>query len=83
MSAIEVDALFQAMDLVVGRIVYLASVSLNSTSRISFDVGHYISVEVASAHVDYNRTEVCIKVFMCIYISHNHKVCIYSENSQF
>ena len=47
-SAMEVDALFQAMDLVVGRIGYLVSLGSNNISRINFEVGHYILVEITS-----------------------------------
>ena len=51
-SAMEVDALFQAMDLVVGRIGYLVSLGSNNISHINFEVGHYILVEIASMQLD-------------------------------
>ena len=54
--------MFQAIDLVAGRMVYLMSLSANSTSRVTFDVNHALTVEIVSEYLDQNNLEVKFEI---------------------
>ena len=52
------DGLLQAMDLLVGRMIYLLSFNSNLSSRFNFHIGHSIEVEIASVLFIQNGSEV-------------------------
>ena len=54
----KVDGLLQAMDLLVGRMIYLLSFDSSPNSRLSFHIGHSIEVEIASVPFKENGSEV-------------------------
>ena len=56
--------MFQAIDLVAGRMVYLMALSANSTSRVRFDVNHALTVEIVSEYLDQNSLEVNFDIIM-------------------
>ena len=61
MSAYQVDALFQAMDLLVGRIVYLmllGNINEKIIPPVIFDIGHAMSVEIVSVPFNADGEEV-------------------------
>ena len=52
------DGLLQAIDLLVGRMIYLLSFNSNPSSRFNFHIGHSIEVEIASVMFKENGSEV-------------------------
>ena len=57
-SRAKVDALFQSMELVAGRMLYLMSLNSNKSSRVTFDVDHAMTVEIVSEYLNKNNAEV-------------------------
>ena len=57
------DALFEAIDLVAGRMVYLMSLRTNESSRVTFDIEHSMTVEIVSEYLEGNNLQVR---FFCI-----------------
>ena len=58
MSAIQVDALFHAMDLLVGRICYLTSFTSKANPNVIFDIGSSMTVEVVAMPFNKNNGTV-------------------------
>ena len=57
-SHAKVDALFEAMDLVAGRMVYLMSLRSNESSRVTFDIEHSMTVEIVSEYLEEDNFQV-------------------------
>ena len=62
-----VNAMFQAIELVAGRMVYLMALGANSTSRVTFDVNHALTVEIVSEYFDQNSLEVKFEISYDMY----------------
>ena len=69
MSAIQVDALFHAMDLLVGRIGYLTSFTSKSNPNVIFNIGNSMIVEIVSMYFNKNKGTVSkYLVTPCLFI---------------
>ena len=60
------DALFEAMDLVAGRMVYLMSLRSNESSRVTFDIEHSMTVEIVSEYLEENNFQVKFSVLIIL-----------------
>ena len=65
------DALFEAMDLVAGRMVYLMSLRSNESSRVTFDIEHSMTVEMVSEYLEGNNLQVRFSVLIIFYLSYS------------
>ena len=64
------DALFEAMDLVAGRMVYLMSLRSNESSRVTFDIEHSMTVEIVSEYFEENNFQVNFSVLIILQFSY-------------
>ena len=60
------DALFEAIDLVAGRMVYLMSLRTNESSRVTFDIEHSMTVEIVSEYLEGNNLQVRFFVLIIV-----------------
>ena len=65
MTKSQVETLFQTTDLLIGRIIYLISLSYTGVGQYQpavFHIGNVMTVELISMPFDINGKEVCMHV---------------------